>query len=165
LFEFSSIEQYHAQLQEESFTCLQAVEYYLQKIKVNTRLNAFIEVYADEALQKANQLDEKRKAGNSLGKLHGVVVGLKDVICYKDHKISASSNILKNFISVYSATVVERLLAEDAIIIGDLNCDEFAMGSTNENSAYGKVLNALDETRVPVDRPAGLQWQYRQAFV
>ena len=76
-------------------------------------------------------------------------MGLKDVICYKDHKISASSNILKNFTSVYSATVVERLLAEDAIIIGNLNCDEFAMGSTNENSAYGKVLNALDETRVP----------------
>jgi aspartyl-tRNA(Asn)/glutamyl-tRNA(Gln) amidotransferase subunit A len=149
LFEFSSLEQYHAQLQEGSLTCLQAVEYYLQKIKATTRLNAFIEVYANEALQRAKQLDEKRKTGKSLGKLHGVVVGLKDVICYKDHKISASSNILKNFTSVYSATAVERLLAEDVIIIGNLNCDEFAMGSTNENSAYGKVLNALDETRVP----------------
>ena len=67
----------------------------------------------------------------------------------KTIKISASSDILKNFTSIYSATAVERLLAEDAIIIGNLNCDEFAMGSTNENSAYGKVLNALDETRVP----------------
>ena len=149
MFEFSSIEQYHAQLQEERINCLQAVEHYLQKIKATHHLNAFIEVYADEALQKAKQLDEKRKIGQPLGKLHGVVIGLKDVICYKDHKISASSNILKNFTSIYSATAVERLLAEDAIIIGNLNCDEFAMGSTNENSAYGKVLNALDETRVP----------------
>jgi aspartyl-tRNA(Asn)/glutamyl-tRNA(Gln) amidotransferase subunit A len=59
-------------------------------------------VYSNEALQKAKQLDEQRKPGKHLGKLHGVVVGLKDVICYKDHKISAASNILKNFISIYS---------------------------------------------------------------
>ena len=149
MFEFSSIEQYHAQLQEGNTTCLKAVEYYLQKIKATSHLNAFIEVYTNEALQKAKELDKKRNPGKAFGKLHGVVIGLKDVICYKDHKISASSNILKNFTSVYSATAVEKLLAEDAIIICNLNCDEFAMGSTNENSAYGKVLNALDETRVP----------------
>ena len=149
MFEFSSIEQYHAQLQEGNVTCLQAVEHYLQRIHSTRHLNAFIEVYEDEAIQKAKQLDEKRKSGNASGKLHGVVIGLKDVICYKDHNISASSNILKNFTSLYSATAVERLLAEEAIIIGNLNCDEFAMGSTNENSAYGKVLNSLDETRVP----------------
>jgi aspartyl-tRNA(Asn)/glutamyl-tRNA(Gln) amidotransferase subunit A len=149
LFHFTSIEQYHAQLQEGNVTCLQAVEYYLQRIHATRHLNAFIDVYAEEALQKAKLLDEKRKAGNTNGKLHGVVIGLKDVLCYKDHKVSASSNILSNFTSIYSSTAVERLLAEDAIIIGNLNCDEFAMGSTNENSAYGKVLNALDETRVP----------------
>lgn len=74
---------------------------------------------------------------------------MKDVICYKEHQVSAASNILKNFTSIYSATAVEKLLAEDAIIIGRTNCDEFAMGSTNENSSYGKVLNALDETRTP----------------
>ncbi len=149
MFEFSSIEQYHAQLQEGNVTCLQAADHYLQRIHATKHLNAFIEVYADEAIEKAKQLDEKRKNGDTLGKLHGVIIGLKDVICYKDHKISASSNILKNFTSLYSATAVERLLAEDAIIIGNLNCDEFAMGSTNENSAWGKVLNAVDETRVP----------------
>ncbi|MFZ1329312.1 MAG: Asp-tRNA(Asn)/Glu-tRNA(Gln) amidotransferase subunit GatA [Chitinophagaceae bacterium] len=149
MFEFSSIEQYHAQLQEGNATCLLAVNHYLQRIHATKHLNAFIEVYSEEATEKARQLDEKRRAGNRLGKLHVVIIGLKDVICYKDHKISASSNILKNFISLYSATAVQRLLAEDAIIIGNLNCDEFAMGSTNENSAYGKVVNALDETRVP----------------
>jgi len=149
LFEFTSIEQYHARLLEGNATCLQAVEHYLKRIDATNHLNAFIEVYRDEAISKANLLDEKRKAGQPLGKLHGVIIALKDVICYKDHTISASSNILKNFTSIYSATVVERLLAEGAIIIGNLNCDEFAMGSTNENSAYGKVLNALDETKVP----------------
>jgi aspartyl-tRNA(Asn)/glutamyl-tRNA(Gln) amidotransferase subunit A len=149
LFEYSSIEQYHAQLLEGKLTCIQAVEYYLQQILAKKHLNAFIEVYAVEALSKAKELDEKRKSGQPLQKLHGVVIGLKDVICYKGHNISAASNILKNFTSVYSATVVEKMLAQDAIIIGNLNCDEFAMGSTNENSAYGKVLNALDETKVP----------------
>lgn len=149
MFEFSSIEQYHQQLQEGSTTCLQAVEHYLQRINATKRLNAFIEVYSDEAIQRAKQLDQQRKTGAKTGKLHGLVIALKDVICYKHHLLSASSAILKDFTSVYSATAVERLLGEEAIIIGRLNCDEFAMGSTNENSAYGKVLNALDETRIP----------------
>ena len=91
----------------------------------------------------------QRKAGRPIGKLHGVVIAIKDVICYKDHPLTAASNILQNFNSVYNATAVERLLTEEAIIIGHTNCDEFAMGSTNENSVYGKVLNALDETKVP----------------
>jgi aspartyl-tRNA(Asn)/glutamyl-tRNA(Gln) amidotransferase subunit A len=149
LFEFSSIEHYHALLNEGKATCLQAVEHYLQHIKAKQHLNAFIEVYVEEALEKARYLDKKRNQGNSIGKLHGVVIGLKDVLCYKDHKLSASSAILKNFTAVYSSTAVERLVAEEAIIVGSCNCDEFAMGSTNENSVYGKVLNALDETRVP----------------
>ena len=149
MFEFSSIEQYHAQLEEGSLTCLQVVEQYLQRIAGTRHLNAFIEVFGEEALERAKQLDAKRDDGEPTGKLHGVVVGLKDVICFKDHHVSASSDILKNFTSIYSATAVERILSEGAIIIGNLNCDEFAMGSTNENSAYGKVLNALDETRVP----------------
>ncbi len=149
MFDYSSIEQYHAQLQEGKVTCLQVVEYYLGKIRSTTHLNAFIEVYADEAIAKARQLDEQRAAGKPSGRLHGVITGLKDVIAYKDHQLSASSGILKGFFSIYSATVVERLLAEEAIIIGNLNCDEFAMGSTNENSVYGKVLNAADETKVP----------------
>ena len=149
MFEFSSIEQYHAQLQEGNATCLQAVEHYLSRINATRHLNAFIAVYAEEALAKAKQLDEQRKSNPVVGRLHGVVIGLKDVLCYKDHRVSASSAILENFTSLYSATAVEKLLAQEAIIIGNLNCDEFAMGSTNENSAHGNVLNALDETRVP----------------
>jgi aspartyl-tRNA(Asn)/glutamyl-tRNA(Gln) amidotransferase subunit A len=149
LFEFSSIDEYHSRLKAGSITCTDAVDYYLQRIDASRHLNAFIQVYAAEARARAAFLDNKRKNNQPPGRLYGVVIGLKDVICYKDHAVSASSNILKGFQSIYSATAVERLLAEDAIIIGNLNCDEFAMGSTNENSSYGKVLNALDETRVP----------------
>ena len=78
-----------------------------------------------------------------------MVIGIKDNLCYKDHKVSASSKILEGFVSLYDATVVERLKAEDAIIIGRLNCDEFAMGSSNENSAYGNVLNPVDNSKIP----------------
>lgn len=149
MFEYSSIEQYHAQLQEGNVTCLQAVEHYLQAIHSSGHLNAFIEVYAEEAIAKAKELDAKRSSGAGMQRLHGVVIGIKDVIAYKGHQLTASSKILEGFHSIYSATAIEKLLAEEAIIIGNLNCDEFAMGSTNENSAYGRVLNAKDETRVP----------------
>lgn len=125
------------------------MEFYLQQIEANKHLNAYVDIYAEEALQKAKELDEKRKSGEPLKKLHGVVIGIKDVICYKGHKVTAASHILEGFTATYNATAVERLLAEDAIIIGSLNCDEFAMGSSNENSFYGKTLNAIDESRVP----------------
>ncbi len=137
---------------------MQAVTHYLQQIERTSRFNAFISIYADEALARAASLDEARKNGQALARLHGVVIGIKDVLAYKDHPLTAASNILratpgveelKDFTSLYTATAVQRLLDEEAIIIGSLNCDEFAMGSANEHSAYGRVLNALDEDRVP----------------
>lgn len=146
---FTNIKAYHQQLTEGGTTCVAAVNYFLEKIKGNKRLNAFTEVYGEEALAKAAALDEKRKTGAVTGKLHGVIVAIKDVICYKGHKVTAASNILEGFESVYNATAVQRLLDEEAIIIGSCNCDEFAMGSSNENSSYGNVLNAIDETKVP----------------
>ena len=149
LFSFSSIQDYHTYLTTEPEGCVIAVNHYLSKIKEKNRLNAFLEVYEEEALKRAEELDTNRKAGKKSGKLHGVVISLKDVICFKDHKVSASSHILENFTSIYNATAVEKLLAEDAIIIGRNNCDEFAMGSSSENSAFGVVRNAIDETRVP----------------
>jgi len=149
LFSFSSIKDYQSLLLNGKTTCTEVVSSYLQNIQANKHLNAFLEVYEDEAMQQASLLDKKRETGDKIGKLHGVVVGLKDVIAYKNHKLSASSKILENFQSVYTATVTERLLHEDAIIIGRQNCDEFAMGSSNENSAFGNVLNAADNSRVP----------------
>ena len=149
MFEFSSIERYHAQLKRGDVSCRQAVEHFLEQINALKHLNAFIETYSEEALQKAVDLDDKRSSGKPMGSLHGVVIGLKDIIAYKDHLVTASSKILDGFHSIYSATATERLLEEEAIIIGRCNCDEFAMGSTNENSVYGKALNAKDNSRVP----------------
>lgn len=149
MFAFTSIRQYHTELQEGKVTCLQTVEYYLQQIQNKQYLNAFLEVFTDEALQQARVLDGRRNSGRPTGKLHGVVIAIKDVISYKGHRLTAASRMLENFTAIYSATAVERLLQEEAILIGRTNCDEFAMGSSNENSAFGHVLNPLDETKVP----------------
>jgi len=146
---FSNIKDYHQRLITNNATCIDTVNYYLSQIEQKKQLNAFVEIFTAEALQKATELDNKRKNGEPLKKLHGVVIAIKDVICYKDHKVTAASKILEGFTSIYSATAVQRLLNEDAIIIGSCNCDEFAMGSSNENSVYGNVLNAVDETKVP----------------
>lgn len=124
------------------------VETYLSNIQEKKSLNAFLEVFEHYALEEAEKIDNKIKSGTA-GRLAGMVIGIKDNICFKGHKVSASSKILEGFESLFSATVVERLLAEDAIIIGRTNCDEFAMGSSNENSAYGKVLNPINEKYVP----------------
>lgn len=132
-----------------SATCVDAVQYFLSRIETNHHLNAYTSVYAEEAQATARRLDERRAAGYAPGPLHGLVIGIKDVLCYKDHPVTAASGILKGFRSLYNATAVERLIEAEAIIIGHLNCDEFAMGSTNEHSVYGPVLNALDESRVP----------------
>jgi len=149
MFLFTDIKQYHYDLKNNNINCVDTVQYYLRQIGKNKELNAFTEVYANEAMQQAGHLDEKRRAGGPLKKLHGVVIAVKDVICYKGHNVTAASKILDGFKSSYTATAVQRLLDEDAIIIGSCNCDEFAMGSSNENSVYGNVLNALDHTKVP----------------
>ena len=128
-----------------NLSCVTLVRYFLKNIEDKKELNAFLEVFNEEAIQRAISLDQKKE---NKGKLFGLVVAIKDNICYKDHKVSAASKILNGFVSIYSSTLVERLLAEDAIIIGRTNCDEFAMGSSNENSAFGNVLNDADATRV-----------------
>ncbi len=149
MYEHRSIEGYHSELRTGSLTCEAAVTHYLERIREHARLNAFVEVYAEEALQRARELDNKRTQGVPCGRLHGVVVGVKDVICHRGHRLTAGSRMLSDFRPVFHATAVERLLQEEAIIIGSLNCDEFAMGSSNENSCHGRVLNPIDETRVP----------------
>ena len=129
-------------------TVLSITQYFLDKINENTHLNAFLEVFTESVRQQAQIVDEKIKNGTA-GKLAGVVIGIKDNICYKNHKVSASSKILEGFESLYTATALQRLIDEDAIIIGRLNCDEFAMGSSNENSAFGSVENNWKKNYVP----------------
>jgi aspartyl-tRNA(Asn)/glutamyl-tRNA(Gln) amidotransferase subunit A len=120
----------------------------LKRIESRKNLNAFNFVFEQEAIEQAALIEEKIKSGKH-GKLAGAVVAIKDVLAYKDHPLTCSSKILSNFYSTYTATAVQKLMNEDAIIIGKTNCDEFAMGSSNENSYFGKVLNPVDETRVP----------------
>jgi aspartyl-tRNA(Asn)/glutamyl-tRNA(Gln) amidotransferase subunit A len=144
---YNSLRHIQSDIQQNKTTLRGLVLHYLGNINARKNLNAFIEVFEEEALLQADVIDQKIKQGTA-GKLAGMVIGLKDNICYKGHKVTASSKILAGFESVYNATVVERLLAEDAVIIGRLNCDEFAMGASNETSTYGPVKNAFDETRV-----------------
>ena len=134
-------------LLNNSTTCVEITNSYLNKINKNLHLNAFVEVYTSEALDQARLVDKKLSKGKG-GKLAGMVIGIKDNLCYKNHRVSASSKILTGFDSLFSATVIDRLLDEDAIIIGRLNCDEFAMGSANENSIYGTVKNPIDNLKV-----------------
>ena len=127
---------------------LEITQKYLQRIEEHKHLNAFLEVFTDSVLENASKVDQKIKNG-SAGKLAGVVIGIKDNICYQNHQVSASSKILEGFTSLYTSTVLQRLLDEDAIVIGRLNCDEFAMGSSNENSAFGSVENNWKANHVP----------------
>ena len=144
---FSSLSEIQASLSEGSVSCKSLVSYYLDRIENHKDLNIYLEVFSEEAQTQAQKVDLKLQQGTA-GRLAGMVIALKDNICYKGHRVSASSKILEGFESLYSATVVERLLAEDAIIIGRLNCDEFAMGSSNENSAFGPVKNPHNSSKV-----------------
>jgi aspartyl-tRNA(Asn)/glutamyl-tRNA(Gln) amidotransferase subunit A len=129
-------------------TALDLVEEHLVRIEAHAHLNAFLEVFTDSARAQAQLVDQKIQAGTA-GQLAGVIIGIKDNICYKDHKVSAASKILEGFESIYTSTVLQRLIDQDAIIIGRLNCDEFAMGSSNENSAFGPVHNNWKPNYVP----------------
>ena len=147
---YTTLRAVQADLRAGKVTCEELVTYYLGQIETHQALNIYVEVYAEEALQRARQLDQNfREAPESVGELFGMVVSLKDVICYQNHGLTAAAKILEGFESQFSATAVERLLDEDVIIIGRVNCDQFGMGSTNENSVYGPVRNAADPTRVP----------------
>lgn len=145
---YRSISEIRQDLQSGATTCVQLVDYYLQRNEQYKHLNAFIELFADEAKERARLIDEKIK-NKTAGKLAGAVIGIKDVLSYKGHKVQSSSHVLEGYTAIYTGTAVQRLLDEDAIIIGRQNCDEFAMGSSNETSYFGPVKNPIDETRVP----------------
>jgi len=150
LLRYTNLSTIQKDLLNGTTTCVELVEHYLSNINKAKDLNVYIEVYEKEAREKASALDEKIKAGTDQpGRLFGMVISIKDVLCYEGHEVTGGSKILTGFKSLYSATAIERLLAEDVIIIGRVNCDEFAMGSANENSYYGPTKNALGENKVP----------------
>ena len=136
-------------IKSKETSCYNIVKNYQKTIlEKNSEINAFVDVFYEESLQTAKKVDKKITEGKA-GKLAGMVIGIKDNICIKNQNVSASSKILAGFKSLYNATVIERLLEEDAIIIGNLNCDEFAMGSGNEHSVNGVVRNPHNTTKVP----------------
>ena len=147
LKKFSSLTEIQAFIAQKKLTLTELLDYYFSQIEEQKHLNAFNEVFFYSAKAQAEAIQQKIES-KTAGKLAGMVIGIKDNICYHGHQVTASSRMLDGFVAPYSATVVERLLAEDAIIIGRLNCDEFAMGGSNETSYFGPVKNALDPERV-----------------
>lgn len=134
-------------LKNSQLSLKENVEFFLERIEKNKDINAFNFVFED-ALNYAEKVEDKIKQGNG-GKCAGMVIAIKDVLALKDKPLTCSSKILNKLNSIYTATAVQKLIDEDAIIIGKTNCDEFAMGSSNENSAFGPVLNPVDKERVP----------------
>ncbi|WP_442589108.1 Asp-tRNA(Asn)/Glu-tRNA(Gln) amidotransferase subunit GatA [Pedobacter sp. AW31-3R] len=144
---YSSLAEIQALISTKQLDLPELLDYYFTQIETHKHLNVFNEVFFYSAKNQAILVQEKINKGTA-GRLAGMVIGIKDNILFKDHITTASSKMLEDFVSPYSSTVVERLLQEDAIIIGRTNCDEFAMGGSNETSYYGAVRNAADTERV-----------------
>lgn len=147
MIDFSSYSKVRLALDSGQTDVCTLVDYFQKAIYEKRQLNAFIEIFPD-LNTKATIVDQKVKNGKA-GKLAGMIIGVKDVLCIENQKVTAGSKILHEFTSPYTATAIQRLMDEDAIIIGRQNCDEFAMGSSNESSVYGPALNAADNSRVP----------------
>jgi aspartyl-tRNA(Asn)/glutamyl-tRNA(Gln) amidotransferase subunit A len=148
LLSYSSITDKINKIKSGEISLTENVKDYLTRITENKRLNVYNFVFEDDALKDAEKIEAKIKSGKH-GKLAGAVIAIKDVLSIKNKPTTCSSKILKDFKALYTATAVQKLIDEDAIIIGKTNCDEFAMGSSNENSAFGNVLNPSDNERVP----------------
>lgn len=136
-------------IKDKKVSSVQLVKECLNRIEQTKDLNALNEVYADLALKRAQEIDKKIALGQDVGLLGGVPIVIKDNINMIDTKTTCSSKFLQNYVSPYNATVVQKLLNAGAVIIAKANMDEFAMGSSNENSAFGPVKNPVDPTCVP----------------
>ncbi|HZI57659.1 MAG TPA: Asp-tRNA(Asn)/Glu-tRNA(Gln) amidotransferase subunit GatA [Verrucomicrobiae bacterium] len=135
---------------ERQCTAAGLVEQFYSKIKADDpEIHAYLALSEVRALEQAKRIDRMASAGEALPPLAGVPIGIKDVMVTKGVRTTAGSKILENFIPPYDCTAVARLEAAGAIVLGKMNCDEFAMGSSNENSAYGAVRNPRDKSRVP----------------
>ncbi len=146
---YKTIAELSKELNTKKISSVELTKSFLDRIeKFDKKLNSFITVTTDIALQQAKQADEKLAKGKG-GPLTGIPIAQKDIFCTQGIKTSCGSKILDNFISPYNATTVERFNAADTVLLGKTNMDEFAMGSSNENSYYGPVKNPWDLERVP----------------
>ncbi len=147
---YKSASEQLAQLQSGETTSVELVQQHLDRIEaVDGNVNAFLEVCSDSALQQAEEIDRQRAAGETVGPLAGVPIAVKDNICVDGWKASCASKMLENFTSVYDAHVIEKLKAAGAVLVGRTNLDEFAMGSSCENSAFQQTHNPWDLERAP----------------
>jgi aspartyl-tRNA(Asn)/glutamyl-tRNA(Gln) amidotransferase subunit A len=147
---FKSLEELHHMLVQKEISCVELTRVYLDYVdSVDCRVKAFLTVTADSALAKATEIDKKITAGESLGPLEGLPMALKDNMCTEGIPTTCGSRILENFNPPYDATVTERLNAAGAVLVGKLNMDEFAMGSSTENSGYYPTANPWHLDRVP----------------
>src|SRR4029450_7988583 len=139
-----------ARIRRRNLSSVELVRAALARVAaVEPQVGAFLTVCEGEALATAETIDRRVAAGEDPGPLGGVPIGLKDIICTAGIRPPAGSRILERFVPAYDATVVTRLKRAGAVILGKLNCDEFAMGSSNENSAYGATRNPWHTERVP----------------
>ena len=137
-------------LESGELTSEEITKSYIDRIKeVDPEVKAYISVMEEEAIEKAREIDNKRKAGEKLNKFAGIPIGIKDNMCITGTKTTCSSKMLENFVAPYDATVIEKLNEEELIYLGKLNMDEFAMGSSTEHSAFFKTHNPWDLNRVP----------------
>ncbi|MGB3534913.1 MAG: Asp-tRNA(Asn)/Glu-tRNA(Gln) amidotransferase subunit GatA [Microcoleaceae cyanobacterium] len=144
-----SIREIHEQLIRKERSATEITQAALEQIQaVEPKIHSFLCVTADHALEQAKRIDQKLAAGEDIGLLEGIPIGIKDVICTQGIPTTCGSKILQQFVPPYNATVTEKLLAAGAVIVGKTNCDEFAMGSSTENSAYGVTYNPWDLERV-----------------
>ena len=135
-------------LRRGEISCIKLVDDYLARIVAAKQLNAVLAVFTDRARARAKEIDAKIQNGTA-GKLAGAVIAVKDILAMKGERLTCGSRMLENFVSPYDATVIQKLEDADAIIIGKTNMDEFAMGSSNENSAFGAVKNPVNPEYVP----------------
>jgi aspartyl-tRNA(Asn)/glutamyl-tRNA(Gln) amidotransferase subunit A len=146
---FKTIAELAAGLEQGDFSSVELTQHYLERIKqYDPDLNSYITVTEEQALQHAADADQRRKDGNATI-LTGIPLAQKDIFCTDGVKTSCGSKMLDNFIAPYDATIIENFRAMGSIMLGKTNMDEFAMGSSNETSYYGKVKNPWDLTRVP----------------